>query len=283
MAEIPRLNGIVKALEAGQVAFVGSGPEDGQGANPAPFDGVLFEMEHGLYDIKALNDGLRSLLDRRQIATSGTIAPAVTPIVRIPPNAGESNWIAKQVLDSGVYGIIWPHIDTVEEAYNAVAAMRYPRRPEDPIFEPFGRRGDAPGRAANYWGVTGQEYYDRADLWGLDPKGEVLCAMMIESPLGIKNLPKILEEVPGIGVIFTGEGDLSQELGVPRQYEHPEVLAGVQEILDICKAHNVPNGWFHTTLDNVDQKIADGYRLFIAGSSRSYAVLNKGRTAAGRT
>ena len=212
MAEIPRLNGITKALDAGQVVFIGSGPVDGQGANPAPYDGVLFEMEHGMYDITELNNGLRSMLDRKQIANSGSIAPAVTPIVRIPPNAGETNWIAKQVLDSGVYGIIWPHIDTVEEAYNAVAAMRYPRRPDDPISEPFGRRGDAPGRAANYWGVTNQEYYDRADLWGLDPKGEVLCAMMIESPLAIKNLPDILEKVPGIGVIFIGEGDLSQEL-----------------------------------------------------------------------
>jgi 4-hydroxy-2-oxoheptanedioate aldolase len=106
---------------------------------------------------------------------------------------------------------------------------------------------------------------------------------MIESPEGIGNLPKMLEEVPGIGVIFTGEGDLSQELGHPRQYDHPDVLKGVKEILDICKAHQVPNGWFHTTLDNVDQVIKDGYRVLMAPSSRSYAVLNKGRTAAGRS
>lgn len=283
MDELPRLNGIIKALDDGQVAFIGSAPADGQGANPAPYDGALFEMEHGPYDVRALNDGLNSMLDRRQIANSGTITPAVTPIVRIPPNAGESNWIAKQVLDSGVYGIIWPHIDTVEEAYNAVAAMRYPRRPEDPIYEPFGRRGDAPGRAAAFWGVTNQEYYARADLWPLDPAGEVLCCMMIESPLGIKNLPDILEQVPGIGVIFIGEGDLSQELGVPRQYEDSEVLAGVREVLDVCKAHNVPNGWFHTTMDNVEQKVADGYRVFIAGSRRSHDLLHKGRTVAGRT
>ena len=282
MAEIPRLNVITKALDAGQVVFIGSGPVDGQGANPAPYDGVLFEMEHGMYDITELNNGLRSMLDRKQIANSGSIAPAVTPIVRIPPNAGETNWIAKQVLDSGVYGIIWPHIDTVEEAYNAVAAMRYPRRPEDPISEPFGRRGDAPGRAANYWGVTNQEYYDRADLWGLDPKGEVLCAMMIESPLAIKNLPDILEKVPGIGVIFIGEGDLSQELGVPRQYENPEVLTLVKEVNDICKAHNVNRGWFHTTMDNVAERIEMGYNVFIANSSRTHALLHKGREAAGR-
>jgi 4-hydroxy-2-oxoheptanedioate aldolase len=239
-------------------------------------------MEHGPYDIRGLQEGLQSMLDRGQIARSGGVAPRVTPIVRIPPNAGESNWIAKQVLDIGLYGIIWPHIDTVEDAYNAVAAMRYPKRSGQPLYEPFGRRGDAPGRAVTYWGISQQEYYDRADLWPLDPRGELVCMLMIESPKGIANLPRMLKEVPGIGVILPGEGDLSQELGVPRQYEHPEVLAGVQEILDTCKAAGVPCGWFHTTLDNVDQKVADGFRLFMAPSTRSYAVLQKGRAAAGR-
>jgi hypothetical protein len=45
----------------------------------------------------------------------------------------------------------------------------------------------------------------------------------------------------------------------------------------------VPNGWFHTTLDNVEQVIRDGYRVLMAPSSRSYAVLHKGRAAAGRS
>ena len=277
-AELPRLNGIIKCFENAQVAFVGSGAADGLGQH----DGTLFEMEHGPYDISELQRGLQSMLDRRQIAESGSIAPKVTPIVRIPPNQGASNWIAKQVLDIGLYGIIWPHIDTVEEAFNAVAAMRYPKRTGHPLREPFGKRGDSPGRAAAYWGVTGPEYYARADLWPLDPRGEIICMLMIESPEGIKNLPKMLEEVPGFGVILTFEGDLSQELGVPRQYDHPEVQAGVREILDVCKAHNVPNGWFHTTMDNVEQIVADGYRLLMSGSTRSYTLLHKGRVAAGR-
>ncbi len=54
------------------------------------------------------------------------------------------------------------------------------------------------------------------------------------------------------------------------------MLKGVREILAICKAHNVPNGWFHTTLDNVEQVIQDGYRVLMAPSSRSYAVLQQG-------
>ena len=282
MAELPRLNGIIKQLEEGKVAFIGSAGADPSALIGSAFDGALFEMEHGPYDINRLQDGMQYMLDRRQIAMSGSVAPAITPIVRVPPNSGEANWIAKQVLDIGVYGIIWPHIDTVEDARNAVAAMRYPKREGHPKREPFGLRGDSPGTAARYWGVTGNEYYARADVWPLDPQGELLCALMIESTTAIKNLPKMLEEVPGISVIITGEGDLSQELGVPRQYDHPEVLAGVREILDICKAHNVPNGFWHTTNDNLEKLIADGYRYLMAGPGRSYSVLQKGRAAAGR-
>ena len=280
MAQLPRLNGIIKALDEGQVAFISGDPEASSGGQ---FDGCIFEMEHGPYDIKVLGDGLLSLLSPRLIVQRGSVAPVVTPIVRIPPNSGETNWIAKQVLDIGVYGIVWPHIDTVQDAYNAVAAMRYSKREGHPLREPMGVRGDSPGRAVRYWGVTQQEYYERADVWPLDPEGELLCGLMIESVKAIKNLPEILKEVPGISVIITGEGDLSQELGVPRQYDHPEVAGGVREILDICKEHNVANGFWHTTADNVERLVADGYRYLMAGPSRSFAVVNKGREAAGRT
>src|SRR4029453_17791152 len=147
MAELPRLNGIIKALEEGSVAFVGSAPADGAAGTSAPYDGALFEMEHGPYDIRALQEGLQSMLDRRQIVQRG-VAPAVTPIVRIPPNKGKANWVAKKVVHIGVYGIIWPHVDTVEDAYNAVAAMRYPRVEGRPLRRPSAGAGVAPRPAA---------------------------------------------------------------------------------------------------------------------------------------
>jgi 4-hydroxy-2-oxoheptanedioate aldolase len=279
VAELPRLNGIIKALEEGKVAFVSGDPVASTGA---PFDGAIFEMEHGPYDIVALQNNLLRMLNPREIAKRGNVVPPVTPIVRIPPNSGEANWIAKQVLDIGVYGIVWPHIDTVEDAYNAVAAMRYAKREGHPLREPLGVRGDSPGNAVRYWGVTQDEYYARADVWPLAPQGELMCGLMIESVKGIKNLPQILKEVPGISVIISGEGDLSQELGVPRQYDHPEVAGGVKEILDICKANNMPNGFWHTTMDNVERLIKDGYRYLMAGPTRSFSIVNKGREVAGR-
>ena len=55
--------------------------------------------------------------------------------------------------------------------------------------------------------------------------------------MGIKNLPDILKNVPGIGVILIGEGDLSQELGIPRQYDHPTLRSRhMAQIVATCKA-----------------------------------------------
>src|SRR5215208_1856864 len=73
-------------------------------------------------------------------------------------------FIAKQVLDIGVYGVVWPHVSTVEEARNAVQACRYPRPSSAPNYEPAGMRGDAPNTAARYWGLSNQEYYQKADV-----------------------------------------------------------------------------------------------------------------------
>jgi 4-hydroxy-2-oxoheptanedioate aldolase len=152
VADSPRLNGAIKALESGKPAFATFSTaeiEVAQAMAAAPYDAVVFEMEHNPYDIKALRDCMQYMLDRQEIAKSGSIAPPVAPFVRIPPNGGEFNqWTAKQVLDVGVYGVVWPHVSTVEDARNAVAACRYPRPPSAAHFEPAGQRGDAPRHAA---------------------------------------------------------------------------------------------------------------------------------------
>ena len=286
MAETPRLNGVIRALEQGKPAFVTFAAAEisvAQAVGGAPYDGVVFEMEHRAYDIRALRDCLQYMLDRRQIATSGSLSPAVTPFVRIPPNGGEtSQWVAKQVLDHGVYGIVWPHVSTVEEALNAVTACRYPRPRTAAYYEPAGQRGDAPAAAARYWGLSQQEYYERADVWPLNPKGEVLVAIMCEEVRAIRNLPKMLEEVPGIGVVIVGEGDLSQDLGFPRQYEHPTVAGAIDEILAICKAHNVPCGHPHVDAKNVATLVEKGFRYLMPAPVYSFAALELGRKASGR-
>jgi len=286
MADTPRLNGVIAALEQNKPAFVTfCAAEIGvaQAIGAARYDGVVFEMEHRPYDIRALRDCLQYMLDRRQILQKGTLAPAVTPFVRIPPNGGEaSQWVAKQVLDQGVYGIVWPHVSTVDEARSAVAACRYPRPRSARYFEPAGQRGDAPAAAARYWGLSQQEYYTRADVWPLNPQGEILVAVMCEEARAIKNLPKMLEEVPGIGVVIIGEGDLSQDLGFPRQYDHPTVAAAIDEILAICKQYNVPCGHPHVDSNNIEALLDKGFRYLMPAPVYSFTALELGRKVSGR-
>jgi len=284
--ENPRLNGAIRALEQGTPAFVTfTNSEIGNAISigSAPYDGVVFEMEHNPFDILTLRHCLQYLLNRRQIVQSASLAPAVTPFVRIPANGGEMNqWLAKQVLDLGVYGIVFPHVSTVDEARNAVAACRYPRPASAPYHEPAGLRGDAPVNAARYWGVPQQEYYARADVWPLNPGGEILVIVMCEEVKAIKNLPRMLKEVPGIGVVLIGEGDLSQDLGFPRQYEHPVVASAISEILSICKEHKVPCGHPHVDSKNVETLLNQGFRWLMPAPVPSYAGLELGRRLGGR-
>jgi 4-hydroxy-2-oxoheptanedioate aldolase len=286
MADIPRLNGVIRALESGKPTFTSfcqADPETAIAMTSAKYDGVVYEMEHNPWDIRALRDSLQYMLNRGQIAKSGSVAPSVTPMVRIPPNGAEKGQFqAKQALDLGVYGIIWPHISTVEEAYNAVASCRYPRLKDKPMYEPAGVRGDGPTQAVRYWGLSQQEYYERADVWPLDPKGEILVILQMEDTQGIENLDDILSKVPGIGCILIGEGDLSQELGYPRQYEHPEVLKWMARVVETCKKHKVPVGHPHVDANNAERIIKEGYTFLMCAPVQSFGGLNKARELAAR-
>jgi 4-hydroxy-2-oxoheptanedioate aldolase len=286
MADSPRLNGIIRALEQGKPAFTAFSPADVDSAfafATAKYDGVVFEMEHNPWDGRALRDSLQYLLNRRQIAQSGSLAPAVTPMVRVPVNGVEkAQWHAKQALDLGCYGIVWPHISTADEAYNAVAACRYPRLKTAPRYEPAGIRGDGPTGAVRYWGLTQQDYYAKADVWPFDPAGEIFVILQIEDMRGVDNLDQILTEVKGIGAILIGEGDLGQELGIPRQYEHPELLKQIARVVETCRRHGVVVGHPHAEVNNVERLLAEGFRFLMCAPVRSYASLDKGLKLAGR-
>ena len=285
MAELPRLNGVIAAWEKGRPAYASFAHPERQVAiefSTAPYDSVVFEMEHNGWDPNVLQDSLQYLLNRKQILETGSLAPTVTPIVRIPANGGENNqWLAKQALDRGVYGVVWPHVSSVEQAYNAVSACRYPRPKTAAYYEPVGMRGDGPHTCSRYWGLSQQDYYRKADVWPLNPQGEILVILMIEDVQAITNLDDMLRNVPGIGCVLIGEGDLSQELGVPRQYEHPIVKDAMANIVSICKKHSVRVGHPHVTTKNVESVLAEGYTFLMSAPVKTYAALEKARGIAG--
>ncbi|HVV92705.1 MAG TPA: aldolase/citrate lyase family protein [Hyphomicrobiales bacterium] len=280
-----RLNGVIRALESGPgiafTSFIAAEIESAVAFAQSENDGVVFELEHNPWDIRALREAMQFLLLREKIAKAGSIACGVTPLVRIPPSGSEMNqWFAKQALDLGAYGIVWPRISTAEEAYNAVAACRYPRLKTAERYHPAGLRGDAPLPAARYWGLGQQAYYKKADVWPLAPEGEILVILMIEDTIGIDNLEDMLKRVPGIGVLLIGEGDLTQELGVPRQYDHPELLRRMEHVRKVGKAHRIPVGHPHVTEANVARVVEEGYRFLMTYPRRDFGALVQGRKLA---
>ena len=283
----PRLNGIIRALETGPgiafTSFMMAEVESAVAFAQSDNDGVVFELEHNPWDIGALRQAMQFLMLRQKIVQMGSVANPMTPLVRIPPSGSEMNqWFAKQALDLGAYGVVWPRISTPEEAYNAVAACRYPRLKDKPRYEPAGLRGDAPMAATRYWGLAQQDYYKKADVWPLAPEGEILVVLMIEDTVAVQNIETIVKQVPGIGVLLLGEGDLTQELGCPRQYDNPELLRMMAHVLEVGKAHNVVVGHPHVVDENVSEVIAQGYRFLMTYPRRDFSTLQKGRKLTGR-
>ncbi len=282
-----RLNGIIRALETSPgiafTSFMMPEVENAVAFAQSDNDGVIFEMEHNPWDIRALREAMQFLMLRQKIVQMGSIANPMTPLVRIPPSGSEMNqWFAKQALDLGAYGIVWPRISTPAEAYNAVAACRYPRLKDKPNYEPAGLRGDAPMAASRYWGLSQGDYYKKADVWPLVPEGETLVILMIEDTVAIQNLEEICKRVPGIGVLLIGEGDLTQELGCPREYDNPELLRLMDHVLEVGKAYNIPVGNPHVTEQNVQRVINEGYRFLMSYPKRDFGALAMGRKLTGR-
>jgi len=282
-----RLNNVISRLAAGEIVF-GCIPTDDErelaAISRSAYDLLMIETEHSGFSARTLQRTLQGLLDRRQLAEQGTLAPRVTPLVRTPANAREHNeWVIKQTLDAGAYGLVIPHLDSVEAALAAVRAARYPQLIGAPDFEPQGRRGWAGSMcsAPSYWGLPAPDYYRAADLWPLDPDGEILLMGIVESTAGISALPRILRDVKGIGAIWAGIGDLSVSMGYGGAAS-AEVEAAMQEILDICVNAGVPCAAPVTTAMGAEARIEQGFRIILSRPHYSFEALRRGLSHVGR-
>lgn len=247
-------------------------------------DFILIDMEHAPFDVERLRAFLLGMTNKRSILEKGNLQPDVVPFVRIPAAGGADEIIAqaKQVLDVGTYGIMFPAIHNREQAELAVRATRYPQVNGVDDYEPEGLRGRNPSNAAWYWGV--RDYHARADVWPHDPQGELLAIMFVESPEAVANIEEIIS-VPGVGGIFIGPSDLSTSMGYTSPAA-PEVEAAIQEVLAACLEHDVPCA-ITTNARTVQQRIEQGFRFVTVGvdsglSAGASSALRLGREAAGQ-
>ena len=280
------LNRMIEKLAQGEIVIGASTSdlslENARALATSDLDYVYIDFEHGPMNFETLRTFLVGMIDKAAAVRKGNPQPNVTPLARFAPYGRENaEWAAKQGLDQGLMGAIFASTETRDQALNAVRLMRYPQRRGSPYPEPIGRRGTGPGNALWFWGIPSAEYVQRADVWPLNPQGDLLAIMLIETAEGVKNINEILA-VPGVGGVYIGPGDLSFSLGVAR--DAPETEAAVQTILKACLAHNVPCG-ISASASQMPRRIKEGFRIVGAGgvggglSPSAAAALRAGRDA----
>ncbi|PCJ23694.1 MAG: hypothetical protein COA96_11105 [SAR86 cluster bacterium] len=258
----PYINTIIERFEAGLPSFQGPGEHwcNLPGIEGNPFSYPL--IEQALIDLKP----------------PGADKPDCFPVVRIDYQADqEYKHIVASLLNRGLGGIIIPTLDSVGDVINAVAAMRLPPRRNAPenLRYPYGVRGWNAGPAYRYWGLNADQYATIADVWPLNPQGELMVFIMIETPTAVREIRNILA-VPGLSGVLIGAADLSMSMGLGKpgpDYFHPEVEAAVAEVAaacvemgKLCGAYiNPAEGVCPDTVCGVEYRVKQGFRLFTTG------------------
>lgn len=197
-------------------------------------DCLILDMEHGPIDLQTLH-----------AMVAATRGSAAVPIVRVPWTAP---WLVKPVLDTGAMGINFPMVSDAETARATVASVRYP---------PLGSRGHAPSYAPIRWGIPTADYLKLADR-------EILNLITIEEPEAIRRLDEILA-VPGIDAVAIASFDLSLSMGIPGQFDHPDLRHLVAEAEAKVRRAGLPLGGVALSAAAARAKRAAGYQLLLVG------------------
>ena len=228
-------------------------------------DYVYVDMEHNPLRFDALEQFVAFLTasDKAGILARGNLQAHPAVFARFPPYGREqTEWMVKHALDIGLMGILINNIETVEQAENIVETMRPRQLRTSAIPHPPGIRGTV---VCGFWGITRSECRRRADLWPLNPQGDLLFWPMIETQVGVANADAIAQ-VPGVAGFYLGAGgDLSAAYGV-ESAEHPDVEATFQQILAVCRTRDLACGGT-VNPDNAARRMAQGYRIFNFGGA----------------
>lgn len=195
-------------------------------------DAVIIDMEHGAVDHASAHAMIA--------ATAGSdCAPLVRVTVNDPAHV-------KRALDLGAEGIVFPLIRTVEDARRAVASLRYP---------PSGSRGFGPFIAHSHWKTGLLDYREKIE-------GALVCCLLIETREAVETIDAICA-VPGVDIIVPAPFDLSTDLGIPGQFDHPDFMAAVTKVEAACRKAGIALGSPALTEEHAKALFARGYRLIV--------------------
>lgn len=196
-------------------------------------DSVFVDLEHGAIDHETTHAMIA--------ATAGTECAA---LVRIPENTPVH---VKRALDLGAHGIVFPLIRTSEDAKRAVASMRYP---------PNGTRGFGPFLASAHWQTGLMDYRETVEP-------QLICVLLVETADSVQNIDQICA-VSGIDLLVPAPFDLSTDLGISGQFDHPDFQAAVKKIEQAAHAAGIALGGIGLEETQAKALFARGYRV-VAG------------------
>ncbi len=196
---------------------------------------AIFDMEHTGWSIETI---------RMLIAT--TRSADIFPYVRIPTT--EYDFIAR-VLDVGAMGIMVPMVESVDQARTIVASAKYP---------PVGRRGAAFGVAHDDY--SGGDIVEKIKT----ANSETHLIAQIETVAGIRNAEEIAA-VDGIDVLWIGHFDLTNSLGIPGQFDHPQFKDACNAVLEACRKHNKVPGFMAGGIEDGKSLLDQGFRMLAYG------------------
>ena len=196
---------------------------------------TVFDMEHTGWSIETI---------RMLIATARSTE--MIPMVRIP--ATEYHFVAR-VLDMGAMGIMVPMVESVAQARKIVESAKYP---------PIGRRGAAFTVAHDDY--TGGDIVEKIQT----ANSQTLLIAQIETAVGVRNVNEIAA-VEGIDVLWIGHFDLSNSLGIPGQFDHPQFQDAVAQVLAACRHHKKAAGFLANDIAGGQRLLDQGFRMLSYG------------------
>lgn len=233
-------------------------------------DYINVGMEHGSFDMTGLDEYMRGLIDGGP-TNSGHRTP---PVIVETPVEGSSEdyirynaWQFRQILARGVHGILLCQAETPDAVRAFVESCRYPINMQGVGYGlDRGTRGTgSQPTSAPVWGIAADEYVDRCDPWPVNPDGELLLGVKIETVRALTNVEQTLT-VPGIGFAEWGPGDLHMSFGIrrdPSKPMDPRLVEARERVRDACKANGIPF-LDSATPENIKEKIDEGIRV-VAG------------------
>jgi 2-keto-3-deoxy-L-rhamnonate aldolase RhmA len=204
--------------------------------------------------------------------------PLIVKTEKIAPNFARAVDNIGRELNAGTSGIMFVETESVDEVRRGLAAMRFKSK--------GGTRSDDVGMAPAYWGMSEAEYKAKADLWPLNPDGELVNWTIVESKEGLAHVREIAA-LKGIGVLWPGAGTLrgvftTTNAAGERVFDEKGWEGAIQQVLAACKEFNVPCG-YPANANDIEMRMQQGFSVFVMNwGDAGFKAIDIGRKIAGR-